>query len=134
HLQPLQLFAHAQLLDFQNYEDSVQILIDSIFNMTNTRTLKEEILMMRASMAEKKAKWDDALKYYAQEFHDYPDGMLPDKALFNMAKIEENKLKSPDKAAEFYKDIIIDYPGSLYIEDARAHYRHLSKDDAPPVN
>jgi len=134
HLQPIELFAHAQLLDFQNYEDSVQILIDSVFNMTNTRTLKEEILMMRASMAEKKGKFDDAIKYYQEEFHDYPDGMLPDKALFNMAKLEENKLKTTDKAAEYYKDIIIDYPGSIYIEDARARYRHLSKDDAPPVN
>lgn len=133
HLQPIQLFAHAQLLDFQNHEDSVSILLDSVYNMTNTRTLKEQILMMRAQMAEKKGKSEDAMKYYQEEVKEYADGMLPDKALYNMAQLEDKKLHDLNKSAEFYKQIIINYPGSIYIEEARERYRHLSKDDAPPV-
>jgi len=131
HLQPIILFAHAQLLDFQNREDSVSILLDSVYNMTDTRTLKEQILMMRANMAEKKNKPEDAMKYYQEEIKDYADGMLPDKALYKMAQLEDKKLHDLNKSAEYYKQIIINYPGSIYIEDARERYRHLSKDDAP---
>ncbi|MGP8214196.1 MAG: tetratricopeptide repeat protein [Bacteroidia bacterium] len=134
HLQPITLFAHAQLLDFQNKEDSVAILLDSVYNMTDTRTLKEEILMMRAQLAEKKGKLDDALQFYQQEIKDYPDGMLPDKALYNMAQLEDKRLHDINKATEYYKQIILNYPGSIYIEDTRERYRHLAKDDAPPVN
>ncbi|HTA81949.1 MAG TPA: tetratricopeptide repeat protein [Bacteroidia bacterium] len=134
HMQPIILFAHAQLLDFQNYEDSVQILLDSVYRMSNTRTLKEEILMMRGQMAEKKNDTAAAMQYYTEEVKEYPDGMLPDKALYNMAKLEDRKYNKPDKAAEYYKQIILNYPGSLYIEEIRERYRHLSKDDAPPVN
>ncbi len=134
HLQPITLFAHTQLLDFQNYEDSVQILLDSVYRMSNTRTLKEEILMMRGQMAEKKNDTAAAMHYYTEEVKEYPDGMLPDKALYNMAKIEDRKANDPTKAAEYYKQIILNYPGSLYIEEIRERYRHLSKDDAPPVN
>lgn len=99
--------------------------------MTNTSTLKEEILMMRAQMAEKKGKPDAALKYYQQEVTEHADGMLPDKAYYNMAQLEDKKLHDLNKSAEYYKDIILNYPGSIYIEDARERYRHLSKDDAP---
>jgi len=134
HLQPIELFAHAQLLDFQNYEDSVAILIDSVYKLSNTRTLKEEILMMKAHMAEKQGKPDVALQFYQQEVKEYPDGMLPDRALYNMAQLEDGKLNDLNKAADYYKQIILNYPGSLFIEQARERYRHLSKDDAPPVN
>ncbi|HSY76837.1 MAG TPA: hypothetical protein VK890_08275, partial [Bacteroidia bacterium] len=135
HLQPINLFAHAQLLDFRNEEDSVSILLDSVFKITDTRTLKEEITMMRAQMAEKKAKPEEAMKYYEEEIKEYPDGMLPDKALYNMAQLEDKKLHDINKATDYYKQIIINYPGSIYIEEARERYRHLAKDDAPvPVN
>ncbi len=131
HLQPILLFAHAQLIDFQNYEDSVEILLDSVYKISNTRTLKEEILMMRGQMAEKKNMTDAAMQFYQEEVKEYPDGMLPDKALYNLAQLEDHKLNDPIKAAEYYKQIILHYPGSLYIEEVRERYRHLSKDDAP---
>jgi tetratricopeptide (TPR) repeat protein len=131
---PLQLYSHAMLLDFQNHDDSALIYLDSIGNMNaTTRSLKEEVLMMRATIAIKKTDYTAAIKYYEQEIKDYPDGMLPDKALFLLAQLEEKKLNQQDKATDYYKQIILNYPGSFYVEQARDRYRHLSKTDAAPV-
>jgi len=130
----LLLFAHVQLLDFENYEDSVSLILDSVYNISGTTTLKEEVLLMRASVAEKKGDYTKALGYYSDEQTVYPDGMLPDKALYLSAKLEDTKLHDEKKAAEFYKQLIIKYPGSFYVEEARDRYRQLVKDDTPPVN
>jgi len=133
-MQPLRLYARAMLADFQNQEDSATILLDSIKVLgTASRSLKEEALMMRASIAVKKADYDAAAKYYEEETKNYSDGLLPDKALYMLAQLQEKKLKNPDKAAELYKQIILSFPGSFYVEDARDRYRHLSKTDAAPV-
>jgi tetratricopeptide (TPR) repeat protein len=130
----LLLFAHVQLLDFENYEDSVSILLDSVYNISGTTTLKEEVLLMRASLAEKKGDYQKALGFYDDEQKTYPDGMLADKALYLSAKLEDNKLHDQKKAVELYKQFILKYPGSFYIQDTRDRYRQLVKDDAPPVN
>jgi tetratricopeptide (TPR) repeat protein len=134
-MQPgLLLFAHVQLLDFQNYEDSVSILLDSVYNISGTTTLKEEVLLMRASVAEKKSDYKKALGFYSDELATYPDGMLPDKALYLSAKLEDTKLHDEKKAAELYKQLILKYPGSFYVEETRERYRQLVKDDSPPLN
>ena len=130
----LLLFAHVQLLDFENYEDSVSLLLDSVYNISGTTTLKEEVLLMRASVAEKKGDYEKALGYYSDEQTVYPDGMLHDKALYLSAKLEDAKLHDEKKAAELYKKLILKYPGSFYIEETRDRYRQLVKDDTPPVN
>lgn len=130
----LLLFAHVQLLDFQNYEDSVSVLLDSVYNISGTTTLKEEVLLMRANVAEKKGNYQKALDFYAEEQSTYPDGMLPDKALYLSAKLEDTKLHDEKKAAELYKQLILKYPGSFYVEQTRDRYRQLVKEDAPPVN
>ncbi len=130
----LLLFAHVQLLDFQNYEDSVSILLDSVYNISGTTTLKEEVFLMRAALAEKKGEYQKALGIYNDEQTVYPDGMLPDKALYLSAKLEDEKLHDQKKAAELYKQLILKYPGSFYIEQTRERYRQLVKDDSQPVN
>jgi tetratricopeptide (TPR) repeat protein len=130
---PLQLYARAMLFDFQNNDDSCVVLLDSINGMNCERSLKEEVLEMHAAIAVKRGKYEDAVKYYETEIKDYADGMLPDKALYLLAQLQEKKLHNTDKAAGYYKQIILNYPGSFYVEDAREHYRHLSKTDATPA-
>lgn len=131
---PITFFAKAMLFDFQNREDSAVSYLDSVVNThMATPTLKEQVIMMRASIALKKANYTDAAKYYEEEFKSYPSGLLPDKALYLMAQMQEKKLKNLDKAADYYKQIILNYAGSIFVEDARNRYRHLSKTDAAPA-
>lgn len=133
-MKPLELFARAMLFEFSNRDDSANVLLDSIASMNAvTPSLDEEILMMKADIAMKRANFTDAIKYYEQEIKNHSDGLMPDKALYLLGQLEENNLKQPDKAADYYKQIILKYPGSYYVEEARDRYRHLSKTDALPT-
>ncbi len=134
---PLLVYARAMLFHFRNLEDSALLLLDSVGRMNTESSLKEEALLLRADIAAKKGSFAEAAAYYEQEIKTYPDGMLPDKALFFLGQLEEKKLHNADKAADYYKQIILNYPGSFYVQDARDRYRSLIKTAAPqtsPVN
>jgi outer membrane protein assembly factor BamD (BamD/ComL family) len=51
-----------------------------------------------------------------------------DDALFMLADLYENKLAQPTKALELYQKIITDFPGSLYVIEARKRFRLLRGD------
>ncbi len=129
---PLLLYARAMLYDFRNLDDSALSLLGAVDTISTERSLKEESLLMRAEIAVKKGKYDEAAGYYEQEIKNYPDGMLPDKALFYLAQLEVKKLHNESKAADYYKKIILDYPGSFYVQDARDLYRNIIKTETPP--
>jgi outer membrane protein assembly factor BamD (BamD/ComL family) len=45
-----------------------------------------------------------------------------------LADLYENKLSQPTKALELYQKIITDFPGSLYVIEARKRFRLLRGD------
>ena len=63
--------------------------------------------------------------------------MLADDALFQLATIYENKLNRKTEAKELFKKMLTDYPGSIYVVDARAEYRKKeeaeSKTETPVI-
>ena len=51
-----------------------------------------------------------------------------DDAVFILADIYETKLNQPVKALELFQKIITDFPGSLYVIEARKRFRKLRGD------
>jgi outer membrane protein assembly factor BamD (BamD/ComL family) len=51
--------------------------------------------------------------------------MLADDALFQLATLYQNKLNRKAEAMELYKKMLTDYPGSVYVVDARTEYRKM---------
>ena len=51
--------------------------------------------------------------------------ILADDALFNLAEIFHYYYKDEEKAAEYYKRILFDHPGSLYVIEARKRFRTI---------
>jgi hypothetical protein len=48
--------------------------------------------------------------------------------LYHRAELHENKLNDKTKAMELYQDLLVNYPGSLYVVEARKRYRTLRGD------
>lgn len=48
------------------------------------------------------------------------------------AQLNEERLNNPAKARECYKKILLDYPTSLYVDQARKKYNELKA--ATPTN
>ena len=51
-----------------------------------------------------------------------------DDALFRLAEMNERYFNDTAKAMELYEKLIIDYPGSLYVIEARKRFRALRGD------
>jgi len=65
-------------------------------------------------------------KYLLQHFQ---KDILTDNATFFLAELYNKKLNNPDKAKEFYEQIIFSFPDSIYFVEARRNYRQLRGDD-----
>lgn len=120
-------FAHADLLIFQNKFEEAQLIYDSINSEFGYHTLNDEILMKRSEIAMKKGDFEAAIRYLEQIVTSYGDDLLCDNALFILGDIYENRLKNNDLAYAYYKQLIFDHPGSLFVVEARKRFRNLDK-------
>jgi len=84
--------------------------------------------MKKAEAMKKQGKWSESLQYLEQIIAQYPDDILADDALFQSAEIYEKRLKNKEKAMEYYKTILFEYKGSLFVTEARKRFRELSGD------
>ncbi|MBS1774481.1 MAG: tetratricopeptide repeat protein [Bacteroidetes bacterium] len=116
---PIRRFAHADLLLFQNKDKEAEALLDSITTHFPEHPLRDDILMQKAKLAEKHLEYEKALTLL-KEIHDkHGEDVLGDDAVFNTARIYEKYLKKPDDAKKYYEMLILEYPGSTYIQTAR---------------
>lgn len=58
----------------------------------------------------------------------YATDILADDALFALAELNDSQFGKKDKAMEHYQNLLIKYPGSLYVVEARKRYRKLRGD------
>lgn len=124
-LVPLKRFAYADLLLFQNKDKEAEQLLDSISTTYPEHPLKDDILMLRAKIASKHRDYTTALDYYKEVHEKHGKDVLGDDALFKMAEIYEQHLDDKKKAGEIYAQLILEYPGSTYIQLARKKVKEL---------
>ncbi|MGN6476000.1 MAG: tetratricopeptide repeat protein, partial [Flavipsychrobacter sp.] len=116
---PLQRYAYADLLLFQNKDKEAEALLDSISTNFPDHPLKDDILMQKATLAQKHREYDRALGLLKEVYEKYGKDVLGDDAVFRTATIYEKYLKKPEEAKKYYEQLIIDYPGSTYVQTAR---------------
>jgi len=128
---PLQRFANAGLLLFQNKDAEAEALLDSINKAYPKHPLNDDILMLRSDMARKHHQYDKALTYLKTISEQYGQDVLGDDAVFKMADIYQNDLHNNDLAKHFYEQLIIDYQGSTYVQIARQRLTELNNASLP---
>jgi tetratricopeptide (TPR) repeat protein len=125
---PLMRFAHADLMYFQNRFDSAMIDLDTIDKNWPGHSLEDDVLFKRYQISMKQQKWNDAAGFLSKIISTYPDDILGDDATFYLAQLYETKLKDKEKAMQYYQDVFIKFPGSMFAVDARKKYRQLRGD------
>lgn len=116
---PLARFANADLLLFQNKDKQAEALLDSIATAFPKHPLNDDILMQHAKLAMKHNDFEEAIGYFTTIVQKYPEDVLADDAVYNMAEIYNYKLGKKDSAKEYYEKLIIDFPGSTFVQTAR---------------
>lgn len=129
--EPIQLFARGDLLVFQNKDSQAIATYDSVNIKYPGHSLNDRILMRKAQISEKNFQFDNAIALYSDVLENYPASTSADDALYKMALLYELHFKNVEKAQEFYKQILLSYPGSIFVSDSRNRYRILRGDIIP---
>ncbi|MBL7812020.1 MAG: tetratricopeptide repeat protein [Bacteroidetes bacterium] len=124
----LERFAMAELLITQNKLEEATATLDSIQQLYLTTPLADDILMQKAIISEKRQNWPDAEKYYKQLIAGYGTDILADNAWYRLAMLYLQRLNDPENAKKAFEKIILDYPGSHFLPEARKQYRKLRGD------
>lgn len=124
----LEMFSRSDLLYFRNQFEESKKVLDSISYAFPTSDLEDDILYRKANIAYRTGKFTEAADYYNKVVTMFPDELLADDALFKLASIYQYNLADVTKAMETYEKLMTNYPGSVYVVEARKRFRTLRGD------
>jgi len=124
----LEMYARADFYVFKNMFDSANVIFDSILNQYPTSSLTDDIFYAKGQIELKKRNFANALKDFEKVYTDFPTEILADDAIYNAAVIYEVYMKDISKAQQLYEKIILEYPGSIYVNEVRNKYRKIRGD------
>lgn len=122
---PLQIFARADLHLFRNHYPEALAALDSISKLYPFNSLTDDVNFRKAGIFQKEGKYSEAAVLLESIVKDNSWDMLADDALFQLAGLYKTKLNRKEEAMELYKKMLTDYPGSVYVVDARTEYRKM---------
>jgi tetratricopeptide (TPR) repeat protein len=125
---PMQMFARAELLMYQNKDEQARGTLDTITYLFPGHALFDDIEYLKAQMFVKMKAFDKAVPLLEDIIKNYKEDLKGDDATFLLAKIYEEHLNDKNKAMDLYKSIITDYNSSLLVIEARKRYRLLRGD------
>jgi tetratricopeptide (TPR) repeat protein len=129
---PLLLFAQAELLAFQYRDAECLALLDTISISFPQHVLADDILMVKANMAIRQQDYNEAAKHFQRIIDQYADDVLADDALFQLAVIYQEQFNNTDEAKRLFEKLMVDFPGSSFVNESRKRYRTLRGDKVDP--
>lgn len=125
---PMQMFAKAELMMYQNKNAEARATLDTITYLYPGHALLDDISFLKAEMFVSQKEFDKAVPLLEDIIRNYKTDLKGDDATFLLGKIYEEHLMNNEKAMELYKTIITDYNSSLLVIDARKRFRLLRGD------
>ena len=124
----LRMFSRADLAFFQNQVSDALATLDSLETAFPESTLGDDLLFRRAKIYLRQGKTTEAIDQLDKLLAAYKKDILADNALFMLAGIFDYQKNDAPKAMELYKELLTDFPGSLYVVEARKRFRTLRGD------
>lgn len=121
-------FAKVDLLVFQNKNEEALADLDTMLEKYKKHYLADEILWLRARTKLKMNRTDEAISDLNLLLKDYSVDILADDALFRLALLTEEVKEDKSQAMKLYRQLLRDYPGSIFGVEARKRYRGLRGD------
>ena len=125
---PMEMFARADLLRYRNQLDASLATLDSLTLAYPGHALEDEVLLIQAEIAIQRGAFDAAIGHFEEIVEFYAMDILADDALFGLAELHEEQLSDPEAAQNLYERLLKEYPGSLYVVEARKRFRRLRGD------
>jgi len=126
----LKIYARADLLIFAEQPDKAVMTLDSIDKKFPNNSLSDDILMSKSRILIQQKNYTAAVPLLKKIADDHPNDLWADDAVFMLGDIYENRLDDKASAKVWYEKIVKNYPGSLWINEARKRFRLLRGDKA----
>jgi TolA-binding protein len=116
-------------MSFQNKNTQAIAALEDIITNHKGEKIEDEALLKQGELYEKTEQYTKAEENYLKLIEFYKEDILADDAFYRLGKLYENKLGQPEKAKQFYEQIIFEFADSIYFVDARKRYRLLRGDE-----
>ncbi len=90
--------------------------------------IKDDCYWLEAKISLQQNKPEEALIRLQKILEEYPNDILADDAFFTIGEIYERYLNDAPKAMEQYQNLMVQFPGSVYVAEARKRFRELRGD------
>lgn len=125
---PLQYYAKADYLLFQNKLEEAYSMFDSVILLSPFGSLVDDALYQKALILIKKKDFLTAEQLLRKIEESHYTELLADDALFKLGDLYEYYIHDPNKAMDCYRKLMKDFPSSLYVNEARTRFRNLRGD------
>jgi tetratricopeptide (TPR) repeat protein len=124
----LKMYARADLQIFAQNPGKAVLILDSIGKKFPNNSLEDDIMMAKSRIFIQQKDYAGAVPLLKKILEQHPADLWADDAVFMLGDIYENRLNDKTTAKNYYQKIITDYPGSLWINEARKRFRLLRGD------
>lgn len=124
----LKIYARADLQIFREEPEKALITLDSIDKKYPGNSLQDDILMAKARIFIQQKNYQAAIAPLKQIVSDHQTDLWADDAVYMLGTIYEDQLNDKETAKSYFQKVITDYPGSVWIGNARKHFRLLRGD------
>jgi TolA-binding protein len=121
----LKTYAKAELNVFRNKTDLAVVLLDSLITAFPSHQIIDETYLLKADIFVLNKNYADAEINYKKVFTDYAYDIHADAALFKLGILYEQKMNRIEDAAELYKQLMLLYPESIFVSEARKRFRKI---------
>ncbi len=126
--EPLEIYAAAELLVFQNRFDEAFMKLDSLKTAFPEHSLDDDVYYLKAQIYKKQRDYPKAIAAFEKILEKYKEEIRADNALFEMAEIYEIRLDDKEKAKGLYEKLFTDFTDSSLGVEARKRFRILRGD------
>jgi tetratricopeptide (TPR) repeat protein len=121
-------YAKADLLMRQERYSEALAGFSEVVKTFPTTLLVDDATLKMAELHLSLNQPDEALATFRRIVNDMPESILRDRAQMRIAETYQRILKDKEKAISAYEQILVKFPNSLYVEQARKRIRQLRGD------
>lgn len=134
----MERYADIELLLFQNKKTAALQDINLMLEEFEGHALTDDLQYLKANILKEKGEFLEAAIILLSIVENYGEGLLGDKAYYDLGILYEDYLLDGVKAQEIFTDFLKKYPGSIYTANARKRLRILRGDpiysEQPQIN
>ncbi len=121
----LEKYADADLLLYRNQLDSAYDALEALSTSALSHPIFDEVLLQKARIRIRQQRYAEADSLLQKLVEFYPNEIVADDAVILLAQLNEEKLNNMEQARYYYEKLILDYPASLFVDQARKRYNLL---------